>query len=78
MEKLIWRKDKEIGIGGLVRVDLASGNTYFQAPEAFDIRYPQAIREFCQKEGLNLPGSFQEYEYLAARASLTSLAEVKA
>jgi len=71
----VWQKDKEVGIGDLVRVELASGNTHFQTPEALDIRYPQAIREFCEQEGIRLPGSFQEYERVAAQAALVWVAE---
>jgi hypothetical protein len=71
----VWREDTQVGLGEAVRVDLAGGSTHFQGPEALDIGYARAIREFCQKEGLDLPGSFHEYEDLAARATLTRLAE---
>lgn len=71
----IWRTDREIGIGDLVQVGLESSNTYFRVPEALEVKYPQAIREFCQQEGIQLPGSFNEYEQVAARATFARVAE---
>ncbi|MCL6568148.1 MAG: hypothetical protein K6T35_04545 [Meiothermus silvanus] len=71
----VWCRGNEVGLGEAVRVDLAGGTTHFQGPEALDIGYARAIREYCEKEGLDLPGSFREYEELAARATLTRLSE---
>ena len=71
----VWRKENEIGLGDLVRVELDAGHTHFQAPEALDVRYAQAIREFCQQEGIRLPYSFQEYEQAAAQATFVRMAE---
>lgn len=72
---MVWHRDNQVGVGDQVRVDLVGGNTYFQAPEAFNIEYAQAIRKFCEQEGLRLPDSFREYEDLAARATLARVAE---
>jgi hypothetical protein len=71
----VWRKENEVGLGDLVRVELDSGHTHFQAPEALDVRYAQAIREFCQQEGIWPPDSFKEYEQAAARATFARMAE---
>lgn len=71
----VWRKETLIGVGEQLRVDLAGGTTHFQTPEALDIEYAHALREYCQREGLELPGSFNEYEDLAARATLARAAE---
>ena len=71
----IWRTKTEIGLGDLVRVNLSRGTTYYHGSEALEVSYAQAIREFCQRQGLELPQSFNQYEHLAAQSTLVRVAE---
>jgi hypothetical protein len=71
----IKKSNLEISLGNLVRVELTTGITRYQTPEALDIRYPRAIRELCEREEIWLPSSFQVYERAAAQAAFIRIAE---
>lgn len=70
----VRREGNQLVVGEDLRVDLVGGHTHFNL-QALEVEYARKAWEFCEREGLSLPESFLEYEELAARATLTRVAE---